>query len=268
MNLITDAKQINLNSINADEYKNGILKSDVKFNIPFLIRKDKSILYNTIRLLHAEIPYSFYIINEYNNILNTSLGNIVMPYGNYNANTFMRMIKPLMHVNMNISFDTSNGKFTFTHNQPFTIYDTSTCKLLLGFNSTLNSSNGQIVMPYPCNFLGTQNLYIKTSNLLLENYNTATKDYITLFSIPVNVPPFGIIMYDNIAGSKNYVKNTNTINSLEIIITDDFNNPIDFNNTDWTITIEVEATIQVIQNTRTINEFLNDIYNSNLPEKN
>jgi hypothetical protein len=122
-------------------------------------------------------------------------------------------------------------------------------------------------MPYPANFLGTQNLYIKTTNLILENYNTSTKDYITLFTIPVNVPPFGIIMYDNTAGSKNYVKNKFSVNNLEIIITDDNNNKIDFNNTDWTITIEIEATIQVIQNTKTINEYLNDMYNSNLTEE-
>jgi hypothetical protein len=267
MNVITDAKQINLNSNSADEYKNGILKSDLKFNVPFLIRNDKLVLYNTIKLLHAEIPYSFYIINEYNNRLDMSTGTIIMPYGNYNANTFMRMIEPLMHNNMSISFNTSNGKFTFTHNQPFTIYNTSTCKLLLGFDSTLYSDNGNIVMPYPANFLGTQNLYIKTTNLILENYNTSTKDYITLFTIPVNVPPFGIIMYDNTAGSKNYVKNKFSVNNLEIIITDDNNNKIDFNNTDWTITIEIEATIQVIQNTKTINEYLNDMYNSNLTEE-
>jgi hypothetical protein len=74
-------------------------------------------------------------------------------------------------------------------------------------------------------------------------------------------------MYDNTAGSKNYVKNKFSVNNLEIIITDDNNNKIDFNNTDWTITIEIEATIQVIQNTKTINEYLNDMYNSNLTEE-
>ena len=267
MNVITDAKQINLNSNSADSFNNGLLKSDLRFNIPYLIRKDKSILYNTIKLLHAEIPYSFYIINEYNNKLVLSTGIIEFEYGNYNANTFMKMIQPLLHVNMHISFNTSNGKFTISHNQPFTIYNTSTCQLLLGFDSTLYSDNGNIVMPYQANFLGTKNLYIKTTNLVLENYNTNTKDYITLFTIPVNTVPYGIIMYDNISGSKNYVKNSNSINYLDLVITDDYNNQIDFNNTDWSITIEVESTIEVIQNKQTINEYLNDIYNSNLPEE-
>jgi hypothetical protein len=94
----------------------------------------------------------------------------------------------------------------------------------------------------------------------LENYNTITKDYITLFSIPVNVPPFGIILHDNISGSKNYIKNSSSMDYLEVIVTDDNNNPIDFNNIDWTITLEVETTLQVPQVQKSINEYLNELY--------
>jgi hypothetical protein len=260
MNVITDAKQINLSSGSADIYYNQ-LNSSMRFNIPYLIRKDKTNLYNTIRVLHAEIPYSFYIINEYNNTLVMSTGTITMPYGNYNANTFMRMIQPLMPTGMSITFDTSNGIFTISYNQAFTIYNTSTCKTILGFKSTLLSSSGNtIIFPFPGNFLGTKNLYVKTPNIILENYNTITKDYITLFSIPVNVPPFGIIIYDNTSGSKNYIKNSTSMDYLEVIITDDYNNPVDFNNIDWTISLEVEATIQVPQVQKSINELLNDFY--------
>jgi hypothetical protein len=259
MNVITDAKQINLSSGSADIYYNQ-LKSSMRFNIPYLIRKDKNILYNTIRVLHAEIPYSFYIINEYNNTLVMSTGTITMPYGNYNANTFMRMIQPLMPTGMSITFDTSNGIFTISYNQAFTIYNTSTCKTILGFKSTISSSGNVIVFPFPGNFLGTKNLYVKTPNIILENYNTITKDYITLFSIPVNVPPFGIILHDNISGSKNYIKNSSSMDYLEVIVTDDNNNPIDFNNIDWTITLEVETTLQVPQVQKSINEYLNELY--------
>lgn len=265
MNVITDAKQINLSSSSADVKFNN-LNSNMRFNIPYFLRKDKNILYNTIKVLHAEIPYSFYIVNEYNNKLVMSTGTIIMPFGNYNANTFMRMLQPLMHNNMTLSFDTSNGIFTFSHNQPFSILDTSTCQTLLGFKSSLYSSNGKIIMPFPGNFLGTKNLYIKTPNIILENFNTLTKDYITLFSIPVNVPPFGIILYDNISGSKNYIKNSNSVDYLDVIITDDNNNWIDFNSIDWTITLEVETTMQVPQIQKTINEYLSDLYTQQLPQ--
>jgi hypothetical protein len=265
MNVITDAKQINLSSVSAD-VKYNVLNSNMRFSIPFFIKKDKNILYNTIKVLHAEIPYSFYIINEYNNILVLSTGTIAMPYGNYNANTFLRMIQPLLPTGMTITFDTSNGKFTFTYNQAFAILATSTFGALVGIKTSVNSNSNKIICPYPANFLGTKNLYIKTPNIILENFNTITKDYITLFTIPVDVPPFGIILYDNISGSKNYIKNSNSMDYLDIIITDDNNNEVDFNSIDWTITIEVEATMQIPQIQKSISEYLNDMYAS-LPQQ-
>ena len=69
MNTITDTKRINLSPAGADIKSNGSLNSNLNFNIPKLVRKDKNILYNTIKIIHSEFPYSFYIVNEYNNIL-------------------------------------------------------------------------------------------------------------------------------------------------------------------------------------------------------
>jgi hypothetical protein len=53
---------------------------------------------------------------------------------------------------------------------------------------------------------------------------------------------------------------------LDIIITDDNNNEVDFNSIDWTITIEVEATMQIPQIQKSISEYLNDMYAS-LPQQ-
>ena len=86
--IIKDTKHYYLNS-NGGDVKNNNLKSDIIFNIPNLIKDEKNILYNTVSIVHCEIPYSFYIINEYNNLLSLSTGNIYIDYGNYNANSFM-----------------------------------------------------------------------------------------------------------------------------------------------------------------------------------
>ena len=69
MNTVIDTKRINLSPNGSDIKNNTTFNSDMKFYIPKLVRKDKSILYNTIKIIHAEFPYSFYIINEYNCIL-------------------------------------------------------------------------------------------------------------------------------------------------------------------------------------------------------
>jgi hypothetical protein len=48
------------------------------FNIPSFIKQDKHILYNTIKITHAEFPFSFYVINSTNNYLSLSTGNIFL----------------------------------------------------------------------------------------------------------------------------------------------------------------------------------------------
>lgn len=269
MNVITDTKQIHLSPSGALLKNNGILNSSLQFQIPYFIRKERNLIYNTIKVLHAEIPYSFYIINEYNNKLDLSTGSISFPYGNYNANTFMQMLNPLLPINMSLTFDTYTGIFTLNYNQDFSLYSSSTCGKLMGFtNGVVYTSNlNKITMLYPANFLGSKNLYIKTPNLLIENYNTNTKDYFTLLSIPVMCSPFGIINYDNISGSKNVIKNTNGTDTLELRIYDDDNNLVDFNNIEWTITLELEAVIQIQQTYQnTVHDYLNEIYAKNNSE--
>lgn len=269
MNLITDTRQINLSSSTTESRRNGDLNSSLSFNLPTLLRKEKNVIYSTIKIVHAEIPYSFYIINEYNNILNLSTGQINLTLGNYNANTFLRLLQELLPVGYIITFDTFTGKFSLEYNTSFTILENSTCYKLMGFekNTNYSSISNKITMPYPANFLGTKNVYIKCSNIILDNYNTQTKDYTTLMSIPVNVPPYGIILYENTSNMKNVIKN-NHLDRIDMMICDDDNNLIDFNNIDWTITIEIETIINMYINNLSIGQYLstqqqtnNEIYN-------
>lgn len=269
MNTLTDSKKVYLSPSGAD-IKNGDLNSELRYNLSGLIKKDKYILYNTIRVIHAEFPYSFYIVNEYNNKLVLSTGQILIPFGNYNANLFIKEIQPLLPIGMTIEFNTTNGKFTFRYNSEFQILSSTTCYDLIGTkqNKQYNSSAGVLTCELPANFLGSKNIYVKLPNVILENYNTKTKDYITLLTIPLNVPPFGIVMYDNKTISKNLIKNSQ-LDYLEVAIYDDNNNLIDFNGIEWNIVLEIETTLQVQQNIKTIDEYLGELYNNqNLPGNN
>jgi len=269
MNTLTDSKKVYLSPSGAD-IKNGDLNSELRYNLSGLIKKDKYILYNTIRVIHAEFPYSFYIVNEYNNILSLSTGQITIPFGNYNANSFIKELEPLLPVGMTLSFNSTNGKFTFQYNSEFQILSSTTCYELIGIkqNKQYNSSAGILISEIPANFLGSKNIYVKLPNVILENYNTKTKDYITLLTIPLNVPPFGIVMYDNKTSSKNLIKNTQ-LDYLDVAIYDDNNNLIDFNGIEWNIVIEIETTLQVQQNLKTISEYLGELYNNqNLQQNN
>ncbi len=60
MNTITETKKIFLSPLGATLCDS--LYSTLTFNIPMLFSFDKNTIYNTIRVLHAEIPFSFYMI--------------------------------------------------------------------------------------------------------------------------------------------------------------------------------------------------------------
>ena len=76
-------------------------------------------------------------------------------------------------------------------------------------------------------------------------------------SIPVNEPPFGLILYNNIENIENLVNNSQNDN-LYIEIYDDEDNLINMNNQDWSITLELKTTLQVSYNTQSIDEYLNN----------
>jgi hypothetical protein len=262
MSIIKDTRKYFLNPAYATSTDSSF--ADVTFNINGLIRDDPNILYYTIGIVHAEIPYSFYVVNKSNNLLSLSTSNIIIPYGNYNANSLMKQINQLLPINMNLSFDTTNGKMTLSYNQSFSILPSTTMYKLLGLekNKTYNSIDNVIQFPYLMNVLGTKNLYFK-SNVNLSNFNSVTKDYVTISCIPVNVEPYGIILYNNYSNSSHIVRNK-TLDNLIIQIYDDENNLVDFNNVDWNLTIEITSYIERNFDKTTLNSYLtNDINNIN-----
>ena len=133
---------------------------------------------------------------------------------------------------------------------------------LLGLekNKQYNSLSNVIQFPYPMNVLGTKNLYIK-SNVNLSNFNTVTSDYVTISCIPVNVEPYGIILYNNFSNSSHIIRNK-TLDNLIIQIYDDENNLVDFNNVDWNLTIESTSYIEMQFDNINLNTYMASIINN------
>ena len=97
---LTDSKQFYLTSTSKIGHKmNGTMNSKINFEIPRFITKQSNILYHSLKLLHAEIPYSFYIINETNNVINLVIASInhflTIPVGNYNAFTLLTILNTI-----------------------------------------------------------------------------------------------------------------------------------------------------------------------------
>ncbi len=240
-----DSQKLFLTPSGATYKRNDYFNSNLEFSIPTLFQ-GPNVAYMTIKCLHAEIPYSFYIVNEYNNLLSISCNgtrsDIYVPYGNYNANSFMKYLQTVLPSGVSISFNTTNGKFSLLFNGNMTVNSNSTCYILMGFKKgvDINSINNKIDFEYLANFIGSKNIYLKIPNLILDNYNVTTLDRATLSNIPVNVSPFSLIMYQNSSGSSTIIKSIQVPDQLIIQLTDDQNNLIDFNNTEFSITLQID----------------------------
>lgn len=246
-----DTKQIYLNSKETTKVKNlnYPLNSHIIYYFTDLIEYNDNVIYNSIKLSHAEIPYSFYIINEYNNQLIINDITLNLMYGNYNAiNLKNELIKLFTDnsIDVNINFNTSNGKFSFYSNNTFTIKNSSLYEVIglvknYDYTSIINLEDNiyYINCDYPVNTSGLNNIYIKT-NIITNNKKSDTLTSGIIKAIPVNVPPFGIIMYNNNENIESIIKNKE-LTFLELNITDVNNNNIDFNGLDWSITIEIKT---------------------------
>ena len=127
---ITVSKQINLSS-NTATIKNNSYNSVMIFNLP-IIKKEKNILYNQISVSHAQIPVSYYTINDINNLFVLSTSSYTLTNGNYNATSFKTMFLDLLGSSYSMSLNVNTGKYTLSCTSSFTILSSTTCYKILG----------------------------------------------------------------------------------------------------------------------------------------
>lgn len=257
-----DSRLINLSSQSADLYNNGTSLSDVVFSFVGLLQNEENILYSQISVMNAQIPISYYIINEYNNTLNYSVNNInytvSFALGNYNANSFITEFLSKMN-GFNCSLNRITGKLTFTYYKSFKFLSSSTCFKVLGFlpYNDYISVNNSLTGTSPCNFFGMTRLRIASTELLTYTMDSFIGNYSdTLQTINVNSGSFGILLYDNTQKFKAILRNK-VINYFDIKLYDDDNNLVDFNGVHWNITLQLDIT-------RQLNSFIGNI--SDIPQ--
>jgi hypothetical protein len=88
-------------------------------------------MYNTISVVHAEIPISYYTINSNNDYLNMTIDSVDMTFtlthGNYNASSFKVLLLSLLPTGFTMSLNSNTGIFTLSYTTNFTINSSSTC---------------------------------------------------------------------------------------------------------------------------------------------
>ena len=247
---------ITLNSKNAT-LMNSTLKSSVNFDFISILKEEDDIVRSYISVINAQIPMSYYLITSANNKLSyntmspVDIIDLYIPVGNYNSYTLCEKLTSLFLANgktITITVSSVNGKINFAQSSSvFTIYPYqlsggnllfSTIAPILGLTSTATYSGTSITGNYPVNLLGTKRIKIKSNVLAINSLSSINLSYnTTIATIPVDNSYFSIISYENQNGlNKNIIKVT-TIENLDIQLTDDDDNLIDFNNFDWTITL-------------------------------
>ena len=90
-----DNRLITLNSKDGEKL-NGTYLSNIRFSFSGLLQDDIYLVRTYITVLNAQIPVSFYIIDDTNNILNyneSGTGKVItVPIGNYNGNQMVKLL--------------------------------------------------------------------------------------------------------------------------------------------------------------------------------
>lgn len=285
-----EKKLINLNSNNATIFNNSTYLSNLTFAFRSIISRNDQIDHLEGGIESCQIPISFYVVNYSNNKLSFSIldGGTFLTYtlyisvGNYDAETLFTEMQTqftALGMSFTLSINEINGKITITYNSTggkifYSInHSNSTCFKLLGFDDKTDyyPTVNVLLGVYPLNLLGIKriNIYVDqfcTSNVDSSGYGTTNLTQ----SISVSEPPFGMINYVNV--DTNYsILRTFEINTLDVRITDEYGNFINFNGVDWSMTLCLYIYRNTVQSYRPLqlHEFMmkNKLVESQLEEQ-
>tara|TARA_R110000765_G_scaffold292274_1_gene387867 strand:- start:318 stop:1232 length:915 start_codon:yes stop_codon:yes gene_type:complete len=246
-----DTRLITLSSEDAVKL-NGSYGSNVFFNIPDIVVDNEYISHLEVALIDAQIPVSWYLINNETNTLNYiyngSPFSIQLTNGNYNANTLITEMTNRFDDNglsVIITLSQITGLLLFKFQNAITpiefVYLGSIGLFrILGFNAGSNVSGVSIVPPNPLNLLGIQKLNIASQNLATISSFSSRRllGNQIIQTIPVNVPSWNLITYENKNNIHGKMKSRN-LNNIDIQVIDEFGRFVEFNNIDWNITLQV-----------------------------
>jgi hypothetical protein len=139
--MITESKLFNIGSQSG--IKNyGTKLSSLDFYIPNFVNytDDDNIVCAYLSVKNAEFPSSFYLINEYNNVISINNTLYTLTQGNYNVKNFITSLSSLLGSSYTISYNSITYKLKISSSSSFTInYLNTTMSRFLGISSTTDT---------------------------------------------------------------------------------------------------------------------------------
>lgn len=254
--------------------QNGNYKSIIDYTIPNIGLNEPNILYADVSVQDAIIPCSFYNIDVMNNFLdisfNSTITRVSIPIGNYNALTFQQTFLPLLGNGWNLVYHHISGKYTISYYDEFTLLS-SGLSSILGFENKIDAiddgNNYTITFPNVANFYPIPRIIIRCNKFSTTQQLTNTSSMCcqcdVLATIPNDQPMNGKICYKNITQIKNSIY-SHDLQQFQITLSDDFNNPINFNG----VSCQFQLMFEIHRLVPTIPKLtFNDIYNYSSQEK-
>lgn len=246
--LYSTSRVFNVGSNAAIKYNNGTMLSDVEVQFPNIYFKDKVVREIMLSVSHCEVANSFYLVNATNNKLVINASTFTIPPGNYNAITFQTAITAfLAGLGITPSYSLITNKYTFTSGVAFTIQTTSTCQQFIGMGTTALTGT-TVVSPHVLNFLPIPRLLFRSTSFNTSNFNAADGSNDLLLSVQNSSASGSQILWNNYSNLRYDITHVDSINVVNISVTDDYGNLIDFNGVDWYMTFRIEYLFEVPQN--------------------
>ena len=255
---MSNVRLISLSTTNANRL-NGDYLSRVDFQFRNLLRNEEDILYSTVTIQSAELPFSIYNVAESTNIVKYQVSGVpytlTVPEGNYNMRTFQTVFQTLFANGGHgktcvLGIDSVTGKYTLNPGDATAditiLYTGTTAFRQLGLAPNTDQTFTHSILtpqsfPYPANFLGVTKLKLYSNALASFNSDSEFMTESSLVeTIPVNAPSFGLIQYSN-TGENEYVLRSSVVNVIDMELRDEFHNLVDFNNQDWTLSLIIKS---------------------------
>lgn len=202
-----------------------------------------------IALTGFEMPYSFYLINSNNNVLeiisSATTYTITIPVGNYNVFSLMNEINnntTFVGGLFDLVFDTANNKYTISQQQGNQLQITSntTIHKIMGFTTAQFGINQTSILGNNCvDFSGIKTLNIQLMNIGVSNLDSQGKITPIIHKISVEALPNEFIHFEEEAEHIFSVVDTEIINSFEVKITDENNNTLEMNGGNFSLVLTI-----------------------------
>jgi len=201
------------------------------------------------KLSTAEIPYSFYTVNSYNNTFNIIENGvpraITIAKGSYDIFEFRDLILSLLGGTYTVAVSVNTGKMTIINAAFATIglSFTSDAFKLLGFSNQIYSATGAagLISPNIISLFSITGIYLKSNLSGYNIYNTRLNNNLSsiLQLIQIESDTFNMINYRSTTDAFISRLNDKKIDEITFRLTDAEDNLIDFNGIDFEFTLKV-----------------------------